>query len=92
MNKVSKYKSYTELCTKRATLLFTADRLEREMTENRRIAALTLDKILVQQAEHPEYKEQYFEKYISSLKSSQIDPEKAPLVKYMHPDVLIPAQ
>lgn len=74
---------YTQLRVKKANALMMIEECEKKMNECKEVIGKTQSQIAELDASHPEYKEEYLEKYTRALEAIGTDVAKNPLIKHM---------
>jgi len=74
---------YIQLRVKKATSLMRQDEASKVLTQCKKINEKTNVMLSDIEDKHPEFAEQYLERYQKALKESGIDPSQNPLIKYM---------
>lgn len=74
---------YTQLKTKKASLLYNLEELHRKIKESEELVEKASRELSILDEKFPEYKNEFMDRYNEALKSSGIDPAKNPLIKFM---------
>lgn len=74
---------YTQLVTKRAHLKYNSEEITRKLQESADLVAKVEAEIAEMDKTHPEYKDEFMERYTSALAAAGISVSSNPLIKYM---------
>lgn len=74
---------FVQLKTKKANLRFRQDDLKKRLIESEELLKKVTAEVADLESKHPEYKEQYLQRYKDALEASGIPPSNNPLLAYM---------